>query len=101
MKKIYLIAAVLLNVIFVKAQNPALPNQGFEFWTQSGNHLDPDNWNTLNNSTGILGIFTATRVTDAHSGSYAIKLQTKLVFGQIANGIASTGTIPKSSSVTG
>ena len=93
MKKIYLIAAVLLNVIFVKAQNPALPNQGFEFWTQSGNHLDPDNWNTLNNSTGILGIFTATRVTDAHSGSYAIKLQTKLVFGQIANGIASTGTI--------
>lgn len=75
------------------AQNPALPNPGFESWTQVGNRLDPNNWKTLNPSTGILGIFTATRNSTPHSGSYAIELTTKSVFGQIANGIASTGTI--------
>lgn len=96
MKKNYLLASLLLIMFSANAQNPALPNPGFEFWTQiSGSRWDPDNWNTLNPSTAIIGVLTATRATgaDVHSGSYAIKLQTKNVFGQIANGIATTGTL--------
>ena len=78
MKKIYLLALLPFLTTLTFAQNPALPNPGFESWHTSGNHLDPDNWNTLNNATGILGVFTATRATgaDVHSGTYAIKLQT-------------------------
>jgi len=95
MRKIYLLACSLFVLSSVRAQNPALPNPGFENWHNAGNHVDPDNWNTLNPSTGIIGVLTATRATgaDVHSGSYAIRLQTKSVFGTVANGIASTGTI--------
>lgn len=95
MKKSYLLT-IFLNIVCMLAfaQNP-LPNPGFENWTQNGNYYDPDNWNTLNPSTIVLGILTATRANppDVHSGSLAIKLQTKVVFGLTANGIASTGTI--------
>ncbi len=93
MKKIYTFILSLFISGSCLAQNPALPNAGFEFWTQVGNHLDPNNWNTLNPSTAILGVFTATRSSSPHSGSYAIQLTTKSVFLQIANGIATTGTL--------
>jgi hypothetical protein len=57
--------------------------------------MDPDNWNTLNPNTAILGVLTCLKATgaDAHSGNSAIKLITKSVLGQNANGIATTGTI--------
>jgi hypothetical protein len=76
------------------AQN-ATPNAGFENWNSLGNRVDPADWNTLNPNTAIIGVLTCTRAsgTDAHSGSYAIKLTTKSVFGVTANGIASTGTL--------
>ncbi|MBL0342257.1 MAG: T9SS type A sorting domain-containing protein [Bacteroidetes bacterium] len=77
------------------SQNAATPNPGFENWTQVGNHYDPNNWNCLNPSTAILGVFTCIRATgvDVHTGNYAIKLTTKSVFGIKANGIASTATL--------
>jgi hypothetical protein len=86
--------ATLLMCTVLNAQNPT-PNAGFENWTQVGNHFDPNNWNTLNPSTAIIGVFTCTRATgaDVHSGTYAIKLTTKSVFGVNANGIASTATL--------
>ncbi len=94
--------SIVMLTIFLAAcsskgfsQNAATPNPGFENWTQVGNHFDPNNWNTLNPSTSILGVFTCTRATgaDVHSGTYAIKLITKSVFGIKANGIASTATL--------
>ncbi|HMT29982.1 MAG TPA: T9SS type A sorting domain-containing protein [Bacteroidia bacterium] len=77
------------------AQNAATPNPGFENWTQVGNRFDPNNWNTLNPNTGIVGVLTCVRATgaDVHSGTYGIKLTTKSVFGITANGIASTATL--------
>jgi hypothetical protein len=95
MKKLYLLSFLFFFAIISRAQNPALPNPGFESWHTSGNHQDPDSWQTLNDATGILGVFTATKATssDIHSGTAAIKLQTKSVFGQIANGITTTGTL--------
>ena len=95
MRKIYLLYILLFSFTpVVYAQNP-LPNPGFENWTLNGNYYNPDNWNTLNPNTIVLGILTATRAMppDVHGGNLAIKLTTKVVFGLTANGIASTGTI--------
>ncbi|MBS1764297.1 MAG: hypothetical protein JSS90_04935 [Bacteroidetes bacterium] len=94
MKILYTTLIFLATALTVNAQN-ATPNPGFENWTQVGNRVDPDNWNTLNPTTAILATVTCTRASgaDAHSGNYAIKLTTKSVFGVTANGIASTGTL--------
>ena len=94
MKKLYTLFFAVSAVITTQAQS-VLPNPGFENWTQVGNRQDPTNWNTLNPNTAILGILTCTKATgaDVHSGSSAIKLTTKSVLGQNANGLATTGTI--------
>jgi len=88
---------LILFFVAVKtfAQNPT-PNPGFENWSQTGNYFNPDGWNNLNSQTAILGILTCSRVTaaaDIHSGTYAMKLTTRSVFGITANGIASTATL--------
>lgn len=96
MHKIYITLLLVLSATAIStAQNAATPNPGFENWTQVGNRFDPNNWNTLNPSTSILNVLTCTRASgvDAHSGTYAIKLTTKSVFGQTANGIATTAKI--------
>ncbi|HRB53600.1 MAG TPA: T9SS type A sorting domain-containing protein [Bacteroidia bacterium] len=96
MKRLYTTIFLTLVAISLQAQN-ATPNAGFENWNQVGNRFDPADWNNLNPSTGIIGVLTCARASgaDAHSGSYAIKLTTKLIpgFNVIANGIASTGTL--------
>jgi|SRR5688572_676023 len=96
MKKLYFVIVVLMGTSLSGfTQNVATPNPGFENWTQIGNRYDPDNWNTLNPNTAIIGVLTCTRASgaDVHSGTYAIKLTTKSVFGVTANGIASTATL--------
>lgn len=94
MKKIYFLLILASIGTCVKAQS-VLPNPGFENWTQIGSRMDPDNWNTLNPNTAILGILTCTKATgsDVHSGNAAIKLTTKAILGQNANGLATTGNI--------
>ncbi len=95
MKK--LLSLIFLCLLMLQSTNAqiALPNPGFENWTSQGLYEDPDNWNTLNPSTAVLGILTALKATgaDVYSGNNAIKLITKNVLGQTANGIATTGTI--------
>lgn len=94
MKILYSTLLFIATGLSLQAQN-ATPNAGFENWNSIGNRVDPADWNTLNPNTAILGVLTCTRASgaDAHSGSYAIKLTTKSVFGITANGIASTGTL--------
>lgn len=96
MKRIVtLITTSLLITGYAYAQDPATPNAGFENWTQVGSRYDPNDWSNLNPSTYILGVYTCTRASgvDKHSGNYAIKLQTKSVFFQTANGVATTGKL--------
>jgi len=95
MKKITLL--LLFSFFILKnlqAQNP-LPNASFENWSSFGIYEDPDNWSTLNSSTAVVGVLTCLKATgaDIHSGTNAIKLITKSVLAQNANGIATTGTI--------
>ncbi|MCW3103194.1 MAG: hypothetical protein JWO09_1634 [Bacteroidetes bacterium] len=96
MKKIY--AVISMISISVAAFAQATPNAGFETWTHNSfpSYDTPNSWDNLNPSTGSLGVFTcfkATAAADIHSGSAAVKLITKSVFGQTANGIVTTGTI--------
>ncbi len=95
MKKIYSLFFVLTFSAYAFSQ--ALPNASFDNWTTHGTYDDPDNWNTLNPSTYILGAITAQKATgaDIHSGSAALKLITLYIaiIAQNANGLATTGTI--------
>ena len=82
---------------FSFSQNPT-PNAGFESWNYDTcvNVFEvPDNWDQLNCATSLLGVLTCLKATDAHSGTFAAKLITKIVdtpFGtDTANGIISTG----------
>lgn len=93
MKKILLtiLSGMLLTGTF--AQN-AIPNPGFETWNPNPNYDDPQGWGTINGLTYILGVKTVTKTTDKHSGSFAMKLESKTVPLQgVAPGIAATGTI--------
>jgi hypothetical protein len=109
MKKLYIPVAILLSTgSFVFGQNAATPNAGFETWTHTTSTVsydDPTGWNDLNSTTAGFGgvtCFKATAAGDFHSGTSAIKLVTASVFGQNANGIATTGTINTSSqAITG
>jgi hypothetical protein len=93
MKKIYAFTLLLFACTSVFSQ--ALPNPGFDNWTQVGSYEDPDNWNTLNSATSGFGVLTCLKATgaDIHSGAAAIKLITQFVLIQNANGLATTGTI--------
>ncbi|HYV91316.1 MAG TPA: T9SS type A sorting domain-containing protein [Chitinophagales bacterium] len=84
---------MLINFNFSFAQDPT-PNAGFENWnfdTCVNTFEVPDNWDQLNCETNILSILTCLKTTDAHSGNFAAKLVTKIVFTDTANGIISTG----------
>lgn len=109
MKKIFTLFSIFTfsgTVIFAQAT----PNPGFESWTHVAASFPapaydtPDNWNTLNPTTAGLGQITCVKGSVAgefHAGAAAIKLITKSVLGQVANGIATTGTINTTSQTIG
>src|SRR5690349_16600835 len=81
---------------FVYAQDPT-PNAGFEDWTNvttcfPNSFVSPNEWDNLNCETNILAL-TCTQDNNPHSGSYDVKLETKLIFNTAANGIITTGKI--------
>ena len=74
-----------------------IPEAGFDNWSSSGSCDQPVGWNTVNGTTGILGLCTAQRETaNPYSGSSAIKITTgQLGFPvfQTVPGIVSNGNI--------
>jgi len=57
-----------------------IPNAGFENWTSYGNYFNPTGWDTPNAELmqiPIFGFTVVSRTSDHHSGSYAVKLETK------------------------
>ena len=83
MKKILFAFVCIVATLQLSAQQPNISNPGFEQWTTASY---PTGWTTSisGSITGIplLGSYPlsfnfATRVTDAHSGNYALKLQAK------------------------
>ena len=83
MKTFYRVIAVALCLSAISsAQTNFIKNGGFESWTNNV----PDNW--------VTDASASTKTTTAHSGSYALKLNTYLYFGIAAYPGAITQYIP-------
>lgn len=87
------ILSLLSCVLFSGIANAQIPNSGFENWTTVGSHSNPDGWGTLNNTTAIASIYTATKGTPGNPGASYLKLTSKTVSTTVANGIAVSGQL--------
>ena len=87
---LFLFVALINSNLFAQ---DSIHNSGFEDWTNYGTYEDPDNWITENQATSISGVVTATKSTDAHSGNYAIRLETKQVITETVPGTAISGAL--------
>ena len=65
-------------------------NGDFENWTTK-TFEEPDFWRTTNSATATVGISSATRTTDSHSGSNALRLETIAFFDEDTIGIVTNG----------
>lgn len=91
---ILLIALLAFGSSSVVAQQvEPLQNGNFEQWDSIDGYANPRNWYTLNELIAFGFQATTEMTTDAHSGSYAVKLQSK--DGQFADlsGVICTGPI--------
>lgn len=59
------------------SQAPEVPNGDFENWEDFGNYIDPEDWKSLNSETVVFGQTLVTRTEEAHTGSYAVRLETR------------------------
>lgn len=96
MKKTLLLSAATIFMLGnANAQN-AIPNPGFESWTNMGSYENPSGgWGTIADISGgfVVNCYKAPS-PDIHSGTYAVKLITKNIPLQgMAPGIVVTGTI--------
>jgi hypothetical protein len=90
MKNTFLLLAFLGAMNFSFAQ---IPNAGFESWTNMGTYDNPDSWGTMNNTTALSGIYTATKGSPGSPGSFYLKLTSKTIGPNVANGIAVSGVL--------
>ena len=96
MNKIILFAVVILQGSFVIGQQQ-LENPSFENWDDLGSPTEePTQWSSIKTSdAGSFINSSAPQVcwqsTDAHTGSYSVKLENKSVFGLVATGTVTNG----------
>lgn len=86
----------LLSIILIASSTllAQIPNNGFENWTSMGTYNNPNDWGTLNNTTAIAGVYTATKGTPGSPGTAYLKLTSKTVSGLgVVNGIAVSGVL--------
>jgi hypothetical protein len=69
--------AAALLICSMNAASQSLPNGGFETWVNNGFYEDPQGWGTYNFLSMNGNPLTATKTTDAHSGTYAIRMESK------------------------
>lgn len=79
MKKYLLIFSIIF--VTINSFGQVIPNPGFETWVPNifPAYEEPAPWNTANPFTGLVGIVTTTKSTDAYSGMYSAEMQTKLI----------------------
>lgn len=90
MRKSALIFLLIFCPLFFIAQ---IPNSGFENWTSLGSYENPDGWGTMNNTTTLAGVYTATKGTPGSPGNSYLKLTSKTVLTTVVNGIAVSGRL--------
>lgn len=71
-----------------------VPNGDFESWP-TGNHNNPEFWDSPNAITGGFPFFlnTVVKTGDSHTGSWAAQLTTGTILGEIIPGLMSLGTL--------
>lgn len=93
MKKINIISLLFLMILGISVTNAQtqVPNGGFENWTDT---VTCQSWQGAVSVLGFLNANFLTRTTQAKTGQYAAKIETKslLLLGTIP-GIATTGTL--------
>lgn len=89
MKKQFLFIAFACASSLLKAQS--VPNGGFENWTNQVLYEDPQYWTGMNILMAIGAPQSAIKSTDAHSGTYALRLKSIL---QDIDGDGQADTIP-------
>ncbi|MBK6943165.1 MAG: T9SS type A sorting domain-containing protein [Flavobacteriales bacterium] len=89
------IAAILFS--WSGSAQTVVPNGGFENWENVGAATEePTNWNSNKTGGGLAPVGPQTcfrEATDAHTGTYCLRLQNGSAFGTPVNGSATTGKI--------
>lgn len=92
MRKRFLLALLAGGCFSLSAQNDTISNGGFETW-DTLNYVQPRGWYTLNDLQAFGYPATAELTTDAHSGKYAIKLESKTSASGDLNGVIASGPL--------
>lgn len=72
----------------------AIPNAGFENWTNMGAYSNPDGWDQLNSYTSLASVYTCEQGIPGTVGSYYLKLTSKTVTGVgVVPGVAVSGVL--------
>ena len=77
MKKLITIVILMGFGVFVNGQ--VLPNNDFQTWNDFGLYERPEFWSTPDSITSKLSTVTVSKSTDAYSGSYSARLETKSI----------------------
>lgn len=72
-----IVTLVLLAIFSTVVFGQSIPNNKFENWESFGGYENPENWDTPNAEISLLGQATVSKSTDAYSGSFSAKLETK------------------------
>lgn len=91
MKKLFTTIACIATIAATNAQT--IPNNSFENWSNVGTYSVPDMWGTMNNTTALANIYTATKASPGTDGSYYLMLTSKTISGVVVNGIAVSGQL--------
>jgi hypothetical protein len=95
MKKFYIFTLLLGILITMRvAAQDSIPNKSFEEWTNYGAYENPDFWDTPNEFTGLVSLYTVTKDSiGVYDGQYAARLETKHVVIMNVPGLITLGTI--------
>ena len=91
MKKLLSIVSVLILIINVSYAQ--IPNSGFENWISMGSYENPNLWGTMNNTSTLVGVYTATKGTPGNVGSYYLNLTSKTTTLGVLNAVAVSGKL--------
>ncbi len=90
MQKFSSFLIVILISTTLNAQE--IPNAGFETWEDEIGYQEPEYWQSINSVTAALGqVPVSADASDPYAGNYALKLETKSVFGLGLPGFVTLG----------
>lgn len=84
---------IIMALLVTTSAFAQIPNSGFENWTMMSLYSNPDGWGTMNNTTALASVYTATKGTPGSPGTSYLKLTSKTVSAAVVNGIAVSGVL--------